>query len=238
MKAIVLAAGRGERMRGYEPANDRPKVMLPMKDERPIIEHVVDRLLRYRFEPIIIAVARNTYGDQIKAHFASNVHVLISESEKPSGTAGEVYNARRLLRGEKTFLVYYGDTVADVDLAAMKHLHDEKKNMLTGCGARYMRPDEGMWSEEGETLKIDEKPLIDYKPFGRYPNCPIFYAEGKVLDFVERLHPSHPTDLDFMIHVVPAMHGERMGIYKHEGFYYNVGNAKVHRFVQSADLDF
>ena len=238
MKVVILAAGHGTRMQGYEAAAGKPKVMLPMKDGRPIIAHTVDRLLRYGFEPVI-AVASSTYGSQITDYFADNTKVRFSHADAPSGTAGEVHNARHLLDG-KTFLVYYGDVVANVDLAAMLRLHEEKENTLTMCGARFFDIGEGMLEQAGETLIINEKPLIDFAVLGKYPNCPIFYAEREVLDYISRLRNVHQAELDFSQHVIQEMTKDekRMSFFVHDGFYYNVGNAKVHRIVESSGLDF
>ena len=238
MKAIILAAGRGERMRPYEP--DKHKVMLPLVDGTPIIGCVVNRLVRYGFEPVI-AISANEYGSQIRDHFDGDARVKISEAQDPSGTAGEVYNAMGYLKGEKTFLVYYGDIVANIDLAAMQRQHEIEKNIVTLCAKRDMQSPEGLMRKDGETVEVLEKPLIDVRELGwDGANCAIFFAENSVLGYIERMKREYPIELDFSNNIFPALYRDRirMGIYIHEGFYHNVGDVKVAKTVANMSLDF
>ena len=238
MKAIVLAAGCGKRMQGYAP--EIPKVMLPMSDGKPIIDHVIKRLTRYGLEPII-AISRSGYGERIRKYFNGNNMVTFSETNEPSGTAGEVYQARGLLKGEKTFLVYYGDIVADVDLYAMQRMHGIGKNIITLCGRRVMESPEGLMKQDGERVVFVEKPTVDITKLGYdAANCPIFFAERDVLNYIDRMRPEYSTELDFSKHIFPALSSDRkrMQIYVHDGFYYNVSDGKVAEAVKTLDLDF
>jgi MurNAc alpha-1-phosphate uridylyltransferase len=116
MKAMILAAGRGERMR---PLTDRtPKPLLPVAGKPLIVWHL-ERLARAGFHEVVINHAH--LGDQIEALLgdgdAWNVHIRYSA--EPHGaleTAGGIANALPLL-GNDPFLVINGDIFCDWDVS-------------------------------------------------------------------------------------------------------------------------
>lgn len=114
MKAMILAAGRGERMR---PLTDRtPKPLLPVAGKPLIVWHL-ERLARAGFSDIVINHAH--LGDQIEALLGDGNawNVRIRYSAEPAGaleTAGGIANALHLL-GDESFLVVNGDIFCDWD---------------------------------------------------------------------------------------------------------------------------
>ena len=101
MRAMILAAGRGERLR---PLTDtRPKPMMPLAN-RPMMEHIVDLLVRHGVEEIVVTVA--FMANTIRTYFGDGseygVHIQYATEETPLGTAGSVRNAADALeeRGE------------------------------------------------------------------------------------------------------------------------------------------
>ncbi len=235
MKAIVLAAGHGTRLMPY--TLDRNKTMLPLWDGKPVIGHVVDYLVKFGFEPII-AISRNTHEDQISNYFSTLSSVHFSAADRPSGTAGEVYNARGLLKGEKNFLVYYGDTLANVDLDAMRSQHESEGNMVTLCGAEKVPFGLGLIERPDGRVKLIEKPDISFAP-NKYPNCPIFYIQHTVLDYIEDIRQKQSGDIDFSKDVIPALEqaGEKIGLYVHTGYYHDVGTHWAYERVKDLPLD-
>jgi MurNAc alpha-1-phosphate uridylyltransferase len=125
MKVMILAAGRGERMR---PLTDRtPKPLLPVAGKPLIVWHL-ERLARAGFRDIIINHAH--LGDQIENLLgdgdAWGVHIRYSA--EPVGaleTAGGIANALPLLTNElstEPFLVVNGDIYCDCDFATLPGL--------------------------------------------------------------------------------------------------------------------
>jgi N-acetyl-alpha-D-muramate 1-phosphate uridylyltransferase len=117
---MILAAGRGERMR---PLTDRmPKPLLPVAGKPLIVWHL-ERLARAGFSDIVINHAH--LGDQIEALLddGSAWGLAIRYSEEPPGaleTAGGIANALSLL-GDDPFLVINGDIFCDWDVGAARH---------------------------------------------------------------------------------------------------------------------
>jgi len=113
---MILAAGRGERMR---PLTDRtPKPLLPVAGKPLIVWHI-ERLVRAGFRDIVINHAH--LGDQIEALLDDGRAwgASIRYSMEPPGaleTAGGIANALPLL-GEETFLVVNGDIYCEWDFA-------------------------------------------------------------------------------------------------------------------------
>ena len=118
---MILAAGRGERMR---PLTDRtPKPLLPVAGKPLIVWHL-ERLARAGFRDIVINHAH--LGDHIEALLddGSAWGVSIRYSEEPPGaleSAGGIANALPLL-GNDIFLVVNGDIWCDLDFAALPML--------------------------------------------------------------------------------------------------------------------
>jgi MurNAc alpha-1-phosphate uridylyltransferase len=116
VRAMILAAGRGERMR---PLTDRvPKPLLEVNGEA-LIERHLRALARAHVTEVVINLA--WLGDQIRARLGDGAAygVSIRYSPEPPGaleTGGGIRRALSML-GDRPFLVVNGDVWADVDYA-------------------------------------------------------------------------------------------------------------------------
>lgn len=118
MKAMILAAGRGERMR---PLTDHtPKPLLKVGGKPLIVWHL-QRLVAAGFEDIVINHAH--LGQQIETALGDGsewgVRIRYSPEKVALETAGGIANAMPLL-GEAPFLVVNGDVFTDVDYRALQ----------------------------------------------------------------------------------------------------------------------
>ena len=119
MKAMILAAGRGERMR---PLTDHlPKPLVPLAG-RTLIEHAIGALRRAGITDLVVnlgyrgAQIRECLGDG-RAHA---VRITYSdEGEPPLETGGGVFRALDLL-GDEPFLLVNADVWSDFDLGALR----------------------------------------------------------------------------------------------------------------------
>ncbi|WP_276753896.1 N-acetylmuramate alpha-1-phosphate uridylyltransferase MurU [Pseudoalteromonas marina] len=121
MKAMILAAGRGQRMMPL--TQTMPKPMLKVQN-KPLIEHHVNNLKAAGITDIVINLAWQ--GDKIKAYFkdGSQFGVNIVYSQEVEGgleTAGGIIQALPLL-GE-SFIVINGDVFTDYDVSSLMQLH-------------------------------------------------------------------------------------------------------------------
>lgn len=118
MKAMILAAGRGERLR---PLTDQTPKPLIQAGPKRLIEYLIDKLVAAGFDDLVINYAHlgqqfpQTLGD------GSRYGARIQYSPEQHGgleTAGGIINALPLL-GSEPFLVVNGDIWTDFDFAAL-----------------------------------------------------------------------------------------------------------------------
>jgi len=113
MKAMILAAGRGERMR---PLTDRvPKPLLPAAG-RPLIAHLIERLARAGFGELVVNVSHLATHIERELGDGSRhgVHIVYSREEQALETGGGIAFALPLL-GDAPFVVLNSDIYCDFD---------------------------------------------------------------------------------------------------------------------------
>ncbi len=167
MKAMVLAAGRGERMRPL--TLDRPKPLLEVAG-LPLIGHHLHALAMAGFREVVINVS--WLGEQIRAALGDgsryNVRIEYSdEGPEPLETGGGIFRALPLL-GPAPFLVLNGDVWTDYPYAKLRGslrpddlarlvlvpnpAHNAGGDFVLRAGRIVERRDGGGQEEEGERL--------------------------------------------------------------------------------------
>lgn len=115
MKAVLLAAGKGTRLRPL--TDEMPKVMIPIAG-KPILEHHVEHLAGAGIREIFINLHHRP--ERITSHFGNGqkwgVRIRYSYEPEILGTAGAVKKLEAELRGAP-FLVVYGDNFSEFDFA-------------------------------------------------------------------------------------------------------------------------
>lgn len=118
MKAMILAAGLGERMR---PLTDHTPKPLLTAGGKPLIVWQIERLRAAGFTDLVVNHAH--LGRQIEAALgdggAYGVHIDWSDEGTPLETAGGIAKARHLL-GAEPFLVTNGDVYTDYDYGRLR----------------------------------------------------------------------------------------------------------------------
>jgi len=138
MKAIIVAGGKGERLR---PLTDHvPKPMLCVGG-KPLLERTIDLLKKAGITDIIIALCY--LPDVITKYFkdGSDFGVKITytfeDPQMPLGTAGAILPAQpyilKLSAGQSSepFIVTYADTLRELDIAEMIAAHENSKSIVT-----------------------------------------------------------------------------------------------------------
>lgn len=118
MKAMILAAGKGERMLPL--TNDTPKPLLKIHG-KPMIEHHLEKLAKVGVREVVINVSYKAeaiikaLGDGSRF----NLNIIFSYEEgEPLGTGGGIYQALKLL-GDEPFLLVSSDIVTDYDFSKL-----------------------------------------------------------------------------------------------------------------------
>ena len=114
MKAIILAGGRGKRLR---PITDKiPKPLIPINN-KPLIERTIKYLKKYGITEIIISSGykSNLIEKFLKKKKNFGCKIIFSTEKTPLGTGGAIKKALKHVN-EKSFLVLNGDIVTNIDL--------------------------------------------------------------------------------------------------------------------------
>jgi NDP-sugar pyrophosphorylase family protein len=200
VRAMLLAAGEGQRLRTF--TSDRPKPML-LLGGKPVLEHNVRLLAEHGCKEIAINLHHRP--EIIRAHFCdgSGFGVKLRYSEEPEllGTAGAVKNLEKFF-GAATFLVLYGDNLTDCRLDRLLAMHREKRADCTV--AVFHREDVGSsgiveMDEDGRVGRFLEKPAPD-QVFSRWVNAGVLAVEPSVLNWIPAGRAA-----DFGRDVLPAL---------------------------------
>ena len=154
MKAMILAAGLGTRMR---PLTDHcPKPLLPLLLQ-PMLDHTLAQLQRYGIRDIIINL--HHHAEQLAAWLGDGsrwgVHLSLSFEPEILGTAGALKRVEPWLR-DAPFLVLNADVLLDVDLHALEHWHGQRQALVT----MVVRPDPAAHSYGAVVLDDDDRVLL------------------------------------------------------------------------------
>jgi mannose-1-phosphate guanylyltransferase len=182
MRAMILAAGLGTRLRPITSA--MPKPMAPVLN-RPVMEHIVRLLARHGFDEAIANL--HWFPELIEAHFgdgsALGLELSYSREERLLGTAGGVREVAGFL-GD-SFLVVAGDALTDVDLGAMREFHLSHDGLATLATKRVADTDQlgvVVAGADGRVQNFQEKPERG-EALSDLANTCIYMLRAEIFDF-------------------------------------------------------
>jgi MurNAc alpha-1-phosphate uridylyltransferase len=163
MRAMVLAAGRGERMR---PLTDHTPKPLLVAGGKPLIAWHLEALARAGIREVIVNLS--WLGAQIRAALGDGRQFGLrlqysEEGSPPLETGGGIFHALPLL-GPGPFLVVNGDTFTDIDLSSLRlsAAADARLVMVTNPPQHP----QGDFVLEGERLVAGDGPTLTYSGIG------------------------------------------------------------------------
>lgn len=188
LRAIILAGGKGTRLRPF--TVNFPKPLVPLGDV-PVLEVLIRRLIKYGVTDVTLTLGH--LAELVKAYFdhrqqlAKQLTLRYVEEEEPTGTAGSLALVPGL---DETFLVMNGDLLTNLDFDSLVDFHRNHEALLTiATQARRVKIDLGVL-EFDDDLRITcytEKPVIDYSvSMGIYvyePAALKYIGLGQYLDF-------------------------------------------------------
>jgi len=233
MKTVILCGGLGTRLR--EETEFRPKPMVEIGG-KPILWHIMKIYSHYGIKDFVLSLGYK--GEMIKEYFYNyeiltndftieignkkNIEIHSNNDEKDwritlADTGDKALKGARLKRVQKyvnddTFMLTYGDGVAEVDINALLAFHNKHGKLATVTGvnpaARF-----GELKLEGDRVKaFCEKP--DNMDQGLI-NGGFFVFNKRIFDY---LTPDDSCDLEYGPLEQIARDGELM-IYRHNGFW-------------------
>ena len=133
MKAMILAAGLGTRLRPL--TDDRPKALVEVAG-RTMLEIALARLRAFGVQDVIINV--HHFADRVmeylNAHRNFGMHLEVSREDVLLDTGGGLKKAAWFFReqgGDEPFLVHNVDVISNIDLGRLAHFHSENRALAT-----------------------------------------------------------------------------------------------------------
>jgi mannose-1-phosphate guanylyltransferase len=224
MKAILLAAGHGTRMR---PLTDSiPKCLLRIQGV-PLLKIWLDLCRRHSIDKILINVhAHAKVVREFLEGYNDGIEICVSEEPLLLGSAGTLLKNRAWLGADSGFWVFYSDVLTNVNLERMLEHHKTCSQVATLGVCEVPDP------KRCGIVTVDEKTVV--REFVEKPQEPssnlafsgIIMSEPTLLDFI----PNHiPADIGS--HVLPNLVG-RMAAYRISDYLLDIGTPENYRAAQ------
>jgi mannose-1-phosphate guanylyltransferase len=197
MKAMILAAGKGTRIRPITYV--MPKPMIPIM-QKPVMEFLVELLRQHGFDQIMVNVSHlseeienyfrdgQKFGVQMAYSFEGSIinGELVGDALGSAGGLKKIQDFSPFF--DSTFVVMCGDALIDLDLTAVVKWHRSKKAMATVVTKTVPREEVSSYGvvvtdDEGRILDFQEKPKVDEARSNNI-NTGIYIFEPEVLDYV------------------------------------------------------
>ncbi len=225
MKAMILAAGLGTRLRPLTEEISKP--MVPIVN-RPVMEHIVELLARHGFKQLYVNL--HYHPDVITSHFGDGakwgLSITYSDEEELLGTAGGVKKLEREL-GEGSFLVISGDALTDLDLTSLMAFHAGHGALATIVVTPVNDPSKYgvvILDDHSRIVAFQEKPSRE-EARSHLANSGIYVFEPEVLEMI-------PTGFyDFGSQLFPRFLEEDIAFfgYRHNDYWNDVGSLEEYK---------
>uniref|UniRef100_A0A7C3VNE2 UTP--glucose-1-phosphate uridylyltransferase n=1 Tax=Planktothricoides sp. SpSt-374 TaxID=2282167 RepID=A0A7C3VNE2_9CYAN len=197
MKAMILAAGKGTRVRPI--TYTIPKPMIPIL-QKPVMEFLVELLRQHGFDEIMVNVSHlaneieNYFrdGSRFGVQIAYSFEGKIIDGELVGQALGSAGGMRRIQDFypyfDDTFVVLCGDALIDLDLTAAVKWHKEKGSIATIIMKSVPQEEVSSYGvvvtdEEGRVIKFQEKPPVE-EALSTDINTGIYIFEPEVLQYI------------------------------------------------------
>lgn len=224
MKAFILAAGEGTRLRPL--TESVPKCLLPIQGV-PLLEIWLNTCKAAGITDVLVnAHAHAEAIKQFAATQKSGVRASIVEEPQLLGSAGTLAENCAFVGGEEPFFVLYGDVLMNVDLRRMLEFH-RQKNLAATLGI-YQVPDPTrcgvVTMDENDVIqKFVEKPT---QPESKWAFSGVMIGGQEIFDFVP---DRRPADIGF--DVLPKMAGRTAG-YRISEYLIDIGTPENYQAAQ------
>jgi dTDP-glucose pyrophosphorylase len=188
-KAVVLAAGRGTRMR--ELTADLPKPMIEVRG-KPVVQYIIEGLRDAGVAKFLIVVGyradvvQNFFGDGSRY----KIDIQYTTQEKQDGT-GRVVELAKSFAANAPFILAYGDIL--IDPANYKRLVDLADNvealLSVTRGEDVSKGGAVFVNERMELIDLREKPKPG-EPTSPWYNAGLYAFRSSIFDFTAKLKPS------------------------------------------------
>lgn len=221
MKAFLLAAGKGTRLRPF--TDHTPKCLMPIRGE-PLLGIWLQHCRAHGVTDVLV----NTHhkASQVREYVKNHsfgVRITTVFEETLLGSAGTVLANRNFVHGEESFFILYGDNLTNADLMSMATFHSRHSGILTMGLTETDRPREcGIACPEadGRITSFVEKPS---HPQSNLANAGIYISRREIFDYIPEQGAA-----DFGFDVLPQIVGKMVG-YRISGTLIDIGTPESYR---------
>ncbi|MFZ5817797.1 MAG: glucose-1-phosphate thymidylyltransferase [Bacillota bacterium] len=222
MKALVLCAGRGSRLRPL--THTRAKAALPVAG-RPVLLHVLDYLLRHGFTEVGVVIS--PYQDDLRRLIprqgGQRVQLIVQQEAR--GIAHAVSTARPFLQ-DAEFLLYLGDNLTDEDLSPVlaRFRYTRPAALITLREVENPRAF-GVAEVEGErVIRVVEKPA---DPPSNLAVAGVYLFSPAVHEAIATLQPSARGELEITDAIARLLEWQRPVLgYRMQGWWQDMGTVE------------
>jgi dTDP-glucose pyrophosphorylase len=188
-KAVVLAAGRGTRMRELTAAFPKPMIEVRGK---PVLQHIVEGLRDAGARRFLIIVGY--HAEMVRNFFGNgqrhNVDIDYVTQTVQDGT-GRVVNLARSFAGDAPFILSYGDIlVSPVNYKRVVDLPNDVEAIITVTRGEDVSKGGAVFvNEQMELVDLREKPKPG-EPTSPWYNAGLYAFRPSIFEFIAKLEPS------------------------------------------------
>jgi len=212
-RAVILAGGKGTRLKPY--TMTLPKPLVPLGD-KPILEHIILQLKSHGFTHITITV--NHMAEIIKAFFGDgskwDIFIDYTMEEKALSTMGPLTLIHDL---PEDFLVMNGDVLTDLNFSSLYSHHAKSNSIFTISSHRRMEKiDYGLLhhNENMKLTKFEEKPSYEF-----LVSMGVYIVNKRVMEYI-------PKDtffgFDHLMYKLLEVN-KPANVFEYEGFWLDIG---------------
>lgn len=223
MKALILAAGLGTRLR---PLTEHiPKAMVTIAN-KPMIDYSLKTCQEASIKEI--AINLHYFPEIIKnfvqSHVTPPTKITFSYEKDLLENAGALIKLKDFFINDKTFVVIASDNLTDIDLQKMIAFHKEKKALVTIATTKADDVTKyGIIStdENDQITNFQEKPTLQEAQGDQIATC-VYVFDQKIFDLL----PSKPQKIHFGKEIFPQLLAAKLPLYayQHPDYWNDVGN--------------
>jgi NDP-sugar pyrophosphorylase family protein len=224
MKAMILCAGLGTRLRPL--TNCIPKPLVPAPDE-PLVFHSLRRLARAGATLCVVNLhhlpraVKTAIGDDFEG-----MRIVYSHEPEILGHAGGLRKAAHIFEGEP-FLVMNGDIYADVDCGAVMRFHKENNAAVT-VTAKTDLPESDLnllgFDSENTLRTIRGKPGWSGPALSHGINAGVFVYDPSFLD--HNVPPGRFSGFAEVLQPLLEQGDARIRVFPYTGYWTDIGDAE------------
>lgn len=243
-KVVILCGGQGTRLR--EETEYRPKPLVDIGG-RPILWHIMKLYANYGFLDFVlclgyrgqmikeyflnyeamnndftICLGRNNQIDYHDAHKEQDFRVTLADTGQETMTGGRVRQVKRHIEGD-TFMVTYGDGLADLDIQSVLDFHRSHGRLATVTAVRPISRFGvlDVREEDSRVANFAEKPQAE-----GWMSAGFFVFERKIFDYL--------SGDDCVLEREPLEQLAREGqliAYQHDGFFFAMDTFREYQYL-------